>query len=235
MKQQAIIKFSKEERLLMFKAVIFDVDGTLVDTVDLHTQAWVEAFKQEGYDLSYDELRQQIGKGGEKIVADFLSPEEVEKVGENITEFRKEFYQDKLISQARPFAKVRELFERLKQDEIKIVLASSARPGSLDHYQEILNIEDLIDGATSTEDVEESKPAPDIFVAALDKLRVEASDVIVVGDSPYDAQAASKIDLRTVGVLCGGFSEEKLRESGCIAIYKDPADIIENYQKFRAT
>ena len=219
----------------MFKAVIFDVDGTLVDTVDLHTQAWVEAFKQEDYDIPYDELRQQIGKGGEKIVADFLSPEEVEKVGENITEFRKEFYQDKLISQARPFARVRELFERLKQDDIKIVLASSARPGSLDHYQEILNIKDLIDGATSTQDVEESKPAPDVFVAALDKLKgVETSDVIVVGDSPYDAQAASKIDLRTVGVLCGGFSEERLRESGCIAIYKEPADILEKYQEFLA-
>ena len=220
----------------MFKAVIFDVDGTLIDTVDLHTQAWVEAFKQEGYDLSYDELRQQIGKGGEKIVADFLSPEEVEKVGENITEFRKEFYQDKLISQALPFDQVRELFERLKQDGIKIVLASSARPGSLDYYQEILNIEDLIDGTTSTQDVEESKPAPDVFVAALDKLKgVETSDVIVVGDSPYDAQAASKIDLRTVGVLCGGFSEETLKESGCIAIYKDPADILEKYQEFLAT
>ena len=219
----------------MFKAVIFDVDGTLVDTVDLHTQAWVEAFKQEGYDISYDELRQQIGKGGEKIVADFLSPEEVEKVGENIIEFRKEFYQDKLISQARPFDRVRELFERLKQDEIKIVLASSARPGSLEYYQEILNIKDLIDGATSTQDVEESKPAPDVFVAALDKLKgVEASDVIVVGDSPYDAQAASKIELRTVSVLCGGFSEEKLRESGCIAIYQDPADILEKYQEFLA-
>ena len=219
----------------MFKAVIFDVDGTLVDTVDLHTQAWVEAFKQEGYDIPYDELRQQIGKGGEKIVADFLSPEEVEKVGENITEFRKEFYQDKLISQSRPFDRVRELFERLKQDEIKIVLASSARPGSLDYYQEILKIKDLIDGATSTEDVEESKPAPDIFIAALDKLKgIEASDVIVVGDSPYDAQAASKIDLRTVGVLCGGFSEETLKESGCIAIYKNPADILEKYQEFMA-
>lgn len=219
----------------MFKAVIFDVDGTLVDTVDLHTQAWVKAFKHEGYDIAYDELRQQIGKGGEKIVADFLSPEEVEKVGENITKFRKEFYQDKLISQAQPFDGVRELFERLKQDGLKIVLASSARPGSLDHYQEILNIKDLIDGATSTEDVEESKPAPDIFIAALDKLQgVEAADVIVVGDSPYDAQAASKLDLRTVGVLCGGFSEQVLRDSGCIAIYKDPADILENYQKFRA-
>ena len=220
----------------MFKAVIFDVDGTLVDTVDLHTQAWVKAFKQEGYDLPYDELRQQIGKGEEKIVADFLSPEEVEKVGENITEFRKEFYQDKLISQARPFDRVRELFERLKQDDIKIVLASSARTGSLDYYQEILNIKDLIDGATSTQDVEESKPAPDVFVAALNKLKgVEASDVIVVGDSPYDAQAANKVDLRTVGVLCGGFSEESLKESGCIAIYKDPADILEKYQEFRAT
>ena len=220
----------------MLKAVIFDVDGTLVDTVDLHTQAWVEAFKQYGYDFPYQELRQQIGKGGNKIVADFLEPEAVEKVGNGITEFRKEFYQENLLWQARPFDKVKDLFERLKADGIKIVLASSARPGTLDHYIKILDVKDLIEGVTAGEEVEKSKPEPDIFVAALDHIEgIEASEAIAVGDSPYDAQAASQIDLRPVGVLCGGFSKETLKEAGCVALYQDPADILENYQQFIET
>lgn len=219
----------------MPKAVIFDVDGTLVDTVDLHTQAWVEAFKQYGYDIPYQELRQQIGKGGEKIVADFTTPEAFEKVGNSITEFRKEFYQENLLWQARPFDRVSDLFKRLKADGIKIVLASSARQGTLDRYIKVLKIEDLIDGVTSSDEVEQSKPEPDIFAAALNKLEaVEATEAIAVGDSPYDAQAASAIDLRPIGVLCGGFSEASLKEAGCVAIYQDPADLLNNYEKFIA-
>ncbi|MGF1479578.1 MAG: HAD family hydrolase [Cyanophyceae cyanobacterium] len=217
----------------MLKAVVFDVDGTLVDTVDLHAQAWVEAFKQYGYNIPYSELRQQIGKGGKKIVADFISQEEFEKVGQGITEFRKEYYQENLLFQVSPFERVRELFERLQADGIKVVLATSAREKTLERYQKVLNIEDVIDGATSTEDADESKPAPDIFEAALSQVEgVDASEALVVGDSPYDAQAAHKINLRPVGVLCGGFSAETLREAGCIKLYQDPAEILENYQEF---
>lgn len=217
----------------MFKAVIFDVDGTLVDTVDLHAQAWDEAFKQYGYNLPYQDLRQQIGKGGEKIVAEFLPPEAVEKVGNSITEFRKEVYQENLLWQARPFDKVKALFERLKADGIKIVLASSARPDTLDRYIKILDIQDLIEGVTAGQEVEKSKPEPDVFAAALDHLEgIEASEAIVVGDSPYDAQAATQINLRPVGVLCGGFAEDTLKDAGCVALYQNPADILDQYEQF---
>ena len=215
----------------MFKAVIFDVDGTLVDSVDLHAQAWVEALKQQGYEFPHEQLRKQIGKGGEYILEELLSQKDVEKLGDDISNYRKKFYQENLLYQARPFEQVKELFERLRADGLKIVLASAARKETLKYYEQLLKIEDLIEGSTSTDDAEKSKPEPDIFVAALDQLNgVDAKEVIVVGDSPYDAQAASKLSLSTIGLLGGGFSEEVLQEAGCVAIYQNPADLLANYE-----
>ena len=217
----------------MIKAIIFDLDGTLVDSVDYHTEAWVKAFQKYGYNFSFDKLRQQIGKGSEYIIGDLLSREEAEKLESDIAQYRKQYYQDNLLKKVQPFPKVRELFQTIKADEIKIVLASSARKESITHYKQLLEIEDLIDGATSTDDVEKSKPEPDIFAAALEKLAdISTEEIIVVGDSPYDAIAAGKINLRTIGVLCGGFERETLTEAGCIAIYQDPADLLNNYPQF---
>ncbi len=217
----------------MIKAIIFDLDGTLVDSVDYHTEAWVKAFQKYGYNFSFAKLRQQIGKGSEYIVGDLLSQEEAEKLESDIAQYRKKYYQDNLLEKVRPFPKVKELFQTIKADEIKIVLASSARKETIAHYKELLEIEDLIDGATSTDDVEKSKPEPDIFAAALEQLAdLSTEEIIVVGDSPYDAIAAGKISLRTIGVLCGGFERETLTEAGCIALYQDPADLLNNYPQF---
>ena len=217
----------------MIKAIIFDLDGTLVDSVDYHTEAWVKAFKEYGYDFPFDKLREQIGKGSEFIIGELLSTEEAEKLESDIAGYRKKYYQENLLEKVQPFPKVRELFETIKADGLTIVLASSARRETIEHYKKLLNIEDLIDGATSTDDVEQSKPEPDIFEAALKKLGdVSKEEVIVVGDSPYDALAAGKVPLRTIGVLCGGFERDTLNKVGCVAIYQDPADLLDNYPEF---
>ena len=217
----------------MIKAIIFDLDGTLVDSVKYHAEAWVKAFKEYGYDFSHETLSQQIGKGSEFIVGELLSSEEAEKLHSDIAQYRKQYYQDNLLEKVQPFPKVKELFQAIKADDIKIVLASSARKETIEHYKQLLGIEDLIEGATSTDEVEKSKPEPDIFRTALDKLDgISADEVIVVGDSPYDAIAAKKIDLTTIGLLGGGFSEDTLKEAGCVAIYKDPADLLDNYPQF---
>ncbi|MGF1496700.1 MAG: HAD family hydrolase [Elainellaceae cyanobacterium] len=214
----------------MPKAVIFDIDGTLVDSVALHAQAWVEAFKRHGYSVDFDEVKQHIGKGGEYIVAAFVPEADRERVTEDISGDRKSYYQEQLLPQVQPFPQVRSLFQRLKEDGIQIVLASSGRRESVEHNIRLLEVGDLIDGSTSTDDAEQSKPEPDIFAAALQKLEGVAPEAaLVVGDSPYDAEAARKIPIRTIGVLCGGFSEAVLKNAGCAAVYRDPADLLTQY------
>jgi HAD superfamily hydrolase (TIGR01549 family) len=218
-------------KLTMAEAVIFDIDGTLLDSVDLHAQAWQEAFKHFGREIPFDQIRAQIGKGGDQLLPVFLSSEEIKEKGKALEEFRGSLFKEKYLSKVRPFACVRELFQKLKANGQKTALASSAKPDELQKFEQIANIEDLVGVETSSGDAERSKPHPDIFEAALDRLgKVRREEIVVVGDSPHDAEAASKAGLRTVGVLCGGFSELALREAGCIAIYADPADLLRRYE-----
>lgn len=215
---------------IMIKAVIFDIDGTLVDSVDLHAQAWKEAFKHFGKEIPFEEVRGQIGKGGDQLMPVFFSKEELKKFGEEMEKYRGELFKRDFLPKVRPFPKVRELFERIIADGKRIALASSAKEEELKEYKKIAHIEDLVEEETSADDADKSKPHPDIFEAALERLGdAKPDEVIVVGDTPYDAQAAGKIDLRTIGVLCGGFPEAELRRAGCIEIYKDPADLLARY------
>ena len=212
------------------KAIIFDIDGTLVDSVDLHARAWQEAFAHFGKHFAFDDVRYQIGKGGDQLLPVFLSEKEIEEFGEELTEYRGELFKREYFSRVVVFPRVRELFERVLRDGKKIALASSAKKDELKEYKRIANIEDLVEEEASADDAEKSKPHPDIFEAALEQLGdVEPSEAIVVGDTPYDAEAALKAGLRTVGVLSGGFPEEDLRAAGCVRIYKDVADILANY------
>jgi len=212
------------------KGIIFDVDGTIVDSVDLHARAWQEAFKKFGREVPFEKVRHQIGKGGDQLMPVFFSKEELERFGKEMEEYRGEIYKRDHLSRVTGFPKVRELFERIRRDDKRIALASSAKKDELEVYKEIARISDLIEAETSADDAEKSKPHPDIFEAALKRLGgIAPEKIMVIGDTPYDAEAAGKARLRTVGVLCGGFSEEELRATGCIAIYKDPADLLALY------
>src|SRR5437899_7937640 len=196
----------------MVRAVIFDVDGTLVDSVDLHARAWKEAFRHFGDDFKFREIRQQIGKGSDKLIPYFLQPKEVRHIGQELDRYRGELWKAKYLKKVKPFPKVRELLERIRRDGKQIVLASSAQGHELETYKKIANIEDLVDKETSADDVESSKPDPDIVHAALEKLgNPDHPAVIMVGDTPYDAEAAKKAGVRTIGVLSGGFPEIELR------------------------
>jgi HAD superfamily hydrolase (TIGR01509 family) len=214
----------------MTKAVIFDVDGTLIDTVDLHAACWVEALKHFGVDVSFHDMRVQIGKGGDQILLGLLHPDMLAAQAEEIQAFRSNLFQRGYMPKARAFPGVRELFRRIRADDRKAVLASSGTADEVDRYKEIAGIADLIDGATSSDDAERSKPFPDIFQAALAKLAPLApADAVVVGDTPYDAEAARAAGLTSVGVLCGGFPEEALYAAGCVAVYQGPADLLAHY------
>jgi HAD superfamily hydrolase (TIGR01549 family) len=219
---------SADRRLVT--AVIFDIDGTLLDSVDLHAQAWQHAFLDFGYDIPFHDIRAQIGKGGDRLIPALLREADVQRVGKDLDRYRGELFKREYLPKVRPFARVRELFQRLRHDGKRIVLGSSAKGDELEAYKRIANIADLVEGETSADDADSSKPAPDIFEAALQKLRgVDAADAIVVGDTPYDAEAAVKARLRVIGVLCGGFPEQDLRDAGCFEIYRDPADLLERY------
>jgi HAD superfamily hydrolase (TIGR01509 family) len=214
----------------MIRAAIFDIDGTLIDSVDAHARAWQTIFARYGFDIPFEEIRHQIGKGGDQLMPVFLPEDMVERLGEQIERERLELFKREYLPQIRPFPGTRTLFRRIKADVKRIVLASSAKGEELEKYKQIAELEDLVEEETSSDDAERSKPHPDIFHAALAKLKdVPASQAIAVGDTPYDAEAAGKAGLRTIGLLCGGFPEAELRASGCIAIYRDPADLLDHY------
>lgn len=214
----------------MTRAVIFDVDGTLVDSNDRHAAAWRDAFRRYGKEIPWDKLRRHIGKGSDQYLPAFLSPAEVAGFGETLARSKSEIYRRDYLPQVQPFPAVRELFERIAATGARLALASSAEPEELEAVRRRLGIEDLLQAQTSAGDAARSKPAPDIFAAALQELgQPPVSEVLVVGDTPYDAQAARKLGLNILGFLCGGFSEEELRQNGCCAIYRDPADLLARF------
>ena len=215
----------------MLKAVIFDVDGTLVDSNDLHVEAWREAFRGYGKELGFDEVHGQMGKGGDQLMPVFCTEEELEEFGEELEQKRVELFKSDYLHRVRPFPRVRELFERLRADGLQVALASSAKEEELAQHKKSLRVEELLGAATSADDAERSKPHPDIFQAALEGLEgVRPEEAVVVGDTPYDAEAAAKAGMRTVGVLSGGFTEEALRGAGAVAVYRDVSDLLDRYE-----
>ncbi len=181
---------------------------------------------------SFERVRREIGKGGDQLMPALLPRDVVELRGKEIEKYRSDLFKREYLPQVRPFPGVRDLFEKIKSDGMKIALASSAKEDELATYKKIANIDGLNDVETSSDDAAKSKPHPDIFKAAMEKLgRVSSTNAIVIGDTPHDAEAASKASLRIIGVLCGGFPEDELRATGCVAIYVDPADLLARYDE----
>ena len=214
----------------MIKAVIFDIDGTLVDSVDLHARAWQETFRKFGREVEFEKVRHQIGKGGDQLMPVFFAGEELKRFGEEMEKYRGDLFKRDYLPRVRAFPSVRELFERVRREGLRVALASSAKEDEIGVYKKVAGIADLVEEETSADDADKSKPHPDIFEATLKALGdVRADEAVVIGDTPYDAEAAGKIGLRTIGVLCGGFPAEELRAAGCSDIYRDPADILARY------
>jgi HAD superfamily hydrolase (TIGR01549 family) len=210
----------------MPQAVIFDIDGTLVDSVDLHARAWQEALEKFGHSVPFATVRAQIGKGGDQLLPVFLNDTQLADYGTALEAYRSDLFKRKYLPKVRAFPEVRALFQRLHGQRKRIALASSAKRDELETYERIADIAGLVTVATSADDAEQSKPHPDIFAAALDRLGLGPAALIAVGDTPYDAQAAGKLGIATIGLLCGGWSEIALRAAGCVAIYCDPADLL---------
>ena len=216
---------------MKYQAAIFDIDGTLLDSVDQHAEAWRIIFERHGKNIPFQEIRSQIGKGGDQLLPVFFSPEEIEEHGAQMESERGKLFKKNFLPNVKPFPGVRPLFERMRRDGLRLALASSAKKDELEHYAKLLEIDDLIEAGTSSDDAEKSKPHPDIFDAAVKKLgEVPVEATLVIGDTPYDAEAAGKIGIRTVGFRCGGFAESDLRKAGIVALYEDPADLLRRYE-----
>jgi HAD superfamily hydrolase (TIGR01509 family) len=213
-------------------AFIFDIDGTLVDSNELHVDSWDRAFHRFGKQLPREKLRAQIGKGSDQYLPEFLTPDEIDRFGKELDDYRSKLFRKEYLPKVRPFPQVRELFQRIRDDNKRIVLASSGKKADTKYYVDLLEIDNLIDGCVSGDDADNSKPAPDIFEASLKKLGgVSPADAVTVGDTRFDIEAARKSGMKTIAFLCGGTSGVVLRETGAIAIYSDPADFLAHYDE----
>lgn len=210
----------------MLKAAIFDIDGTLVDSVDLHARAWQEAFAHFGHEVTFEQARSQIGKGGDKLIPVFLSDAEQQDHGEALEKWRGDHSRSHYLPMVRPFSCVPELIARVREAGLKVAVASSAKKQELNVYLDLAGITDLLDASTSSDDAEASKPAPDIFNAVLKKLDVAGADAVAIGDSPYDSQAARAAGMGCIGFLSGSFTEASLRDAGCHAVYPGPGAML---------
>lgn len=213
------------------KAVIFDIDGTLLDSNAAHAESFAAAFGKYGKNVPFADIICLIGMGADDILEKFLTKAEIEEFGEDLKEFRKRLFLEEYLPRILVFPKVRELFEKLKNDKLQTALASSASEEELEKYLEKLNIDDFLDRETDADEAENAKPEPDIFLTAFGKLKnVGKKNVLIIGDTPYDAEAAVKAKLKIFGVTSGGWSRAKLLEKGCAEVYENIGEIFENYE-----
>ena len=214
----------------MIGAVLFDIDGTLIDSNELHVAAWRESFLAFGVDLPLDAIRGQIGKGGDNLIPALLPPDLVEARQEEIEQARSDLFKRDYLPRVVPFPGVRELFERLRSDGKRIVLASSANGDEVHYHLNLIGAGDLVESTTSADEAEHSKPDPDIFAAALAKVApLGADEVVVVGDTPYDIEAAGKLGIKSIGFRSGGFSDDAL--GGAVELYDGVADLLARYER----
>jgi HAD superfamily hydrolase (TIGR01509 family) len=209
------------------KAVLLDVDGTLVDSNDAHAQAWQTVFERNGFAVGFERVRELIGKGGDKLVPEVTGMSADTPDGQRMARERHALFEHVYLPQLRAFPKAGALVERLSQAGLELVVASSATADELRPLLELCGALPFISHKTSSNDTAHSKPDPDIVQVALRKAGYAPSEAVMLGDTPYDVEAATRAGLRAVALRSGGHSDEAL--SGAIAIYDDAADLLARF------
>jgi len=218
----------------MYRAVLLDIDGTLVDSNDAHAHAWVKAFAMQGRHVEFSRVRPLIGKGGDKLLAEIAGIDVESDEGKRLSDERREIFQREFLPNLQPTRGARRLLERLRDDGRILAIATSAQEAEVQGLLRAAHVDDLIHTASSSDDAEESKPDPDIVHAALGKAGCDAADSIMLGDTPYDIEAASRAGVVSIVFRCGGWwPDEKL--AGAVSIYDDPEDLLQNYRHSRFT
>jgi HAD superfamily hydrolase (TIGR01509 family) len=212
-------------------AAILDIDGTLVDTNYHHAIAWFRAFRSQGLILPIWRIHRHIGMGGDQLVPALAGEEFANLHGDDVRESEQGLYAE-LIDDVEPMDGARELIERLGEPERRVVLASSAKEEEVDRYLDLLDVREIVDGWTTSADVEATKPEPDLVRAALEK--VGADDGVMVGDTPWDVEAARRAGIETLAVLTGGFAASELRDAGANEVFESVRELCEHLEQTAA-
>ena len=210
--------------------VLFDIDGTLVDSNDAHAGAWIKAFQEHGVTVDPDHVRLCIGMGGDKLMPEVSGIEEDSPRGEAIAKRRGEIFKEDFLPHLKPFAGASDLVAAIKKLGLTSIAASSASKKDLKALLAVAKVDSLLDDSTSSDDAEDSKPDPDIIQAALGKAKASPAEAIMIGDTPYDIEAASRAGVDTIAFRSGGWPDEELR--GAIAIYDGPWDLLAKLDEF---
>jgi HAD superfamily hydrolase (TIGR01509 family) len=205
---------------------ILDIDGTLVDTNYHHTIAWFRAFRQHGIVLPIWRIHRHIGMGGDQLIGALTDERFEEREGDSIRAAEKVLYME-LIGEVEPMQGARQLLEEIKRRSHSVVLASSAKADEVEHYVELLDARTIADAWTTSADVEQTKPQPDLVNSALQKAGADAKEAVMVGDTPWDVQAAKSARVPTIAVRTGGFGQDELEDAGAAAVFESVAELLE--------
>ena len=210
------------------QGVIFDVDGTLVDSNDAHAQSWVDTFAEAGYSVPFDVVRPLIGMGGDKLLPKAAGITHDSDEGKKLTKRRSEIFREKYLPKLEPLKGSRALVERVRKAGLKPLVATSAKEEELKGLLKAAQVADLMEERATASDAKKSKPDPDIVQAAIEESGLTADELIMIGDTPYDVEAASRAGVRTIAFRSGGWGDADL--SGASAIYDGPADLLAQYE-----
>jgi HAD superfamily hydrolase (TIGR01509 family) len=213
----------------VIEAVLLDVDGTLIDSNDAHARAWVDVGQEFGHAIAFDDVRWLIGMGGDKVLPRLTGLQEESPEGERMLERRGEIFRERYLPALAAFPGARELVDRLRADGRKLVVATSASETDLKALLEQAGLESLLEDATNSDDAEESKPSPDIVEAALKKSGAAAAHAVMIGDTPYDIEAATRAGIRAIAVECGGWGADELADA--VEVYASPGDLLARYDQ----
>jgi len=211
----------------LLRGVIFDVDGTLVDSNDAHAQSWVDTFAKAGYNVPFDVVRPLIGMGGDKLLPKTIGTAVDSEEGKKLTRQRSEIFHKKYLPHLKPLAGSRELVLRVRADKMKAIVATSAKDEELQGLLKAAQVADLMGEKATSSDAKRSKPDPDIVHAAIEESHLRSSDLVMIGDTPYDVEAATRAGVRIIAFRSGGWKDADLR--GAVEIYDGPADLLRHY------
>ncbi len=217
------------EHMKRIRAVILDVDGTLVDSNDAQAHAWVDAMATQGHQVSFEKIRPLIGMGGDKVLPEVLGIDKDSEEGKKISAERKELIKTRYLSTIKPFPKAKELLEHMHNSGLTLVVATSAEPDEVEQTLKIVgpHVQDLMAKETTSKDAQQSKPDPDVMEVALEKSGYTADEVVMLGDTPYDLESAKNAGVKSIAFRSGGWEDKDLAQA--IAIYTNTADLLAHY------